>query len=148
MKKVTKKEFYQELINYFKGDETAFELTENVVIEFCEKEIAALEKKAESAKKSAAKRKAKNDVLTDYVKDALTDEFASIADITDIIEDVLNVTDEVDIEVTPSKVTYRLTALVKDGFAEKQAIDVEGTDGKKRKIQGYRLATETVEAED
>ena len=44
-------------------------------------------------------------------------------------------------DVTVSKVTYRLTQLVKNGVAEKQEIAVPAADGgKTRKVMGYKLA--------
>lgn len=141
MKKITKREMFENIKAVLAEVEGTEEVSADAMVEFCDKEIALLEKKAASAKVAAEKRKAKNDVLTDYVKDALTDEYRVIADITDEVAAAVEADETADLEVTASKVTYRLTALVKDGFAEKTPVDVEGADGKKRKVQGYRVAT-------
>lgn len=121
MEKMTKKEMYGFI---------AEAMSDNAeVVEFCENEIALLEKKAAKAKEAAAKKKAEGDELTDAVYAALSaDEFEPIADIAAKIDGP---------DVTVSKVTYRLTQLVKNGKAEKSEIAVEA-DGKTRKIMGYK----------
>lgn len=133
-KKVTKRDRYEFLKNLLlnaadnqliDGDEA------NDYIDFCDHEIELIDKKNSKAKERIAN---KTDSLTDAVRDALTDEFVSIPDITTRIEGD---------EVTVAKVAYRLNALVKDGFAEKQAITIPGVDGAKaRTVQGYRLAAD------
>ena len=68
----------------------------------------------------------------DAIAQALSEDFEPIADIAARIEGD---------DVTVSKCTYRLNKLVENGIAEKQAIKVPGSDGKKnRSIQGYRRA--------
>jgi uncharacterized protein with PhoU and TrkA domain len=101
--------------------------------EFCEKEIAALDRKAAKAKERAATKAAEADALTGLVEAALsTDEFKPIADIAAIVA-------ESDGDATVSKVTYRLSKLVKDGVAEKSEVTVPGKDGgKARKVMAYR----------
>lgn len=101
------------------------------VVEFCDKEIAALDKKAEKAKERAAKKRAEGDELKDVVKSVLTDEFQTTADIAEQIEGE---------DVTVSKITYRLTSLVKEGFAVKEDVAVETSEGKKVKRKAYKLA--------
>lgn len=121
--KVTKKDFYNEIISVFEGSESSMNAED--VIAFCKKEIDALQKKAEKAKERAAEKKAEQDELFETVKNALSaDEFETIADITAKINDE---------DVTTYKVTYRLNALVKAGLAEKQEISVD-----KRKLMGYK----------
>ena len=95
-------------------------------------EIALLDKKAAKAKETAAKKRAEGDELTDAVRAALSNEqLEPIADIAARIEGE---------DVTVSKVTYRLTQLVKNGEAEKGEISIPGGEGvKARKIMGYRL---------
>lgn len=124
--KITKKMRYEGLINILKNIGADVEY-----IEFCENEIALLDKKAVKAKEAAAKKKAESDELMDAVEAALSsDEFESIATITSRIEGD---------EVTTAKVTYRLTQLVKNGVAEKQEISIAGGEGTKaRKLNGYR----------
>lgn len=128
----TKREMYNDLIAYFEG-KTVEDFDEAAVIEFAKNEINLLDSRAKAAKKAAEKRKAEGDALTDKVAAVLTDEFRTIADITDeVVED--------DESATAAKVTYRLSRLVHDGVAEKQQITIEGVgDQKTRKVQGYRL---------
>ena len=141
MEKITKRQMYTAMINYandgkfvFDTDEGEVSITANEIVAFAENEIALLDKKAAKAKETAAKKKTESDALMDAVAEALTAEFEPIADIAARIEGE---------DVTVSKVTYRLNKLVENGVAEKQAIKVPGSDGKKnRSIQGYRLAAE------
>ena len=93
-------------------------------------EIVLLDKKAESAKARAAKSKEEGDALRDEIFGLLNaDEFITIPAIIKTIGRK---------DVTPQKVTARLTQLVKLGKVEKSEVSVE-TDGKTRKIQGYRV---------
>ena len=107
-------------------------ISDSAVAEFCENEIALLDKKAAKAKETAAKKRAEGDELTDAVRAALsTEEFEPIAEIAARIEGP---------DVTVAKVTYRMTQLFKNGEAEKQEITIPGGEGvKARKVQGYRL---------
>lgn len=133
VEKMTKKETYEMIIGLIHD---AYDLGEEKVemaIEFCEKEIAALEKKAEKAKENAAKKKAEGDALLETVYDALSeDEFETIAMIAKRVAGE-------DPEATVGKVQYRLGALAKDGRAEKSTIVIPATeDTKMRKVVGYR----------
>ena len=136
MKKITKRDMYEAIKGL--ADSGALhmqdfneDISDSAVAEFCEKEIALLDKKAAKAKETAAKKKAEGDELTDAVRAVLSpDEFQSIADVAAQIEGE---------DVTVSKVTYRLTQLVRNGEAEKQEISVAGGEGQKsRKIMAYR----------
>ena len=130
-KKTTKREFYENIIDAFNAGATCDLATEDVIA-FCENEIALLDKKAAKAKERAAEKRAANDELTDIVKDALTDEFQTIADIAAKVA-------ETDAEATVHKVTYRLGQLVENGVAEKTDIKVPGGEGQKtRTIKAYR----------
>lgn len=130
VEKMTKKEIFEMIIDLV--SELDMEQVDTV-IEFCEKEIAALEKKAEKAKENAAKKKAEGDALLETVYDALSeDEFETIAMIAKRVA-------EEDPEATVGKVQYRLGALAKDGRAEKSTIVIPATeDTKMRKVVGYR----------
>ena len=131
MEKITKREMYEAIKATFETGEC--EYPAEAVIAFCEKEIASLDAKAAKAKERAAAKKAEADVLYDQVKDALTDEFATIADIAAVVA-------EVNPDATVSKVTYRLTKLVEAGIAEKTEVAVAGAEGgKTRKVKAYRL---------
>lgn len=131
MEKITKKEMYAAIKETFETGECKFDA--DVVIAFCEKEMAALDAKAAKAKERAAAKKAEADVLYDQVKDALkADEFQTIADIAAVVA-------EVNADATVSKVTYRLTKLVEAGVAEKTDITIPASEGTKaRKVKGFR----------
>ena len=138
MEKVTKRNVYTAIINYAVSGEMVFDTEDGQVTvgaeelkAFAENEIALLDKKAAKAKESAAKKRAEADELQIAVQAALTDEFAPIAEIAARIEGE---------DVTVSKVTYRLNALVEAGVAEKSDIKVPVEGKKSRTIKGYRLA--------
>ena len=130
MEKITKREMYEAIISLAATGEMKYDKDE--YIDFCQNEIALLDKKAAKAKETAAKKRAEGDELTDAVRAALSNEqLEPIADIAARIEGE---------DVTVSKVTYRLTQLVKNGEAEKGEISIPGGEGvKARKIMGYRL---------
>lgn len=130
MEKITKREMYEAIIALAATGEMKYDKDE--YIDFCQNEIALLDKKAAKAKETAAKKRAEGDELTDAVRAALSNEqLEPIADIAARIEGE---------DVTVSKVTYRLTQLVKNGEAEKGEISIPGGEGvKARKIMGYRL---------
>ena len=132
MEKITKREMYEAIAEAAKtGAACKYDAVD--VIAFCENEIALLDKKAIKAKERAATKAAEGDALTAIVADALTDEFQPIADIAAVVATK-------DAEATVSKVTYRLTQLVKNGVAEKSELTIPGGEGvKARKIQGYRI---------
>ena len=138
MEKLTKKEYFTGLIAYFRGEDV--EIENEDFIEFCQDQIADLDKKAAKAKERAAAKKAESDELTDLVYSVLTDEYQTIADITVIVAETVS-------DVSASKVTARLTKLFNAGSIEKEQISVEDSEGKKRKCMGYRLAGAPAEAE-
>ena len=131
-KKITKREMFEAIkAGYTTGEWT---VSETEVVEFCENEIALLDKKAAKAKERQAEKKAAGDELTDAVKAALTDEFTVIADIA------AKVVETYGEDATVSKVTYRLGQLVKSGEAESTDVKIPATEGQKaRTIKGYRL---------
>ena len=127
--KITKREMYEAIITMVNGGEMKYDA--EAFVEFCENEIALLDKKAEKAKERAAVKRAEGDELTDAVYAVLGEDFEPIADIAARVEGA---------DVTVSKVTYRLGQLVKAGKAEKQELVIDGGEGqKKRKVQGYRI---------
>ena len=88
--------------------------------------------RSDKAKERAAAKKAEADVLMTQVAEALTGEFATIADIAAAVA-------EVNADATVSKVTYRLTKLVEAGVAEKTDVTIPGGDGvKARKVKAFR----------
>jgi hypothetical protein len=143
MEKITKKAMYGALVNFANGGELIADTKDGQVTvsmeqlaEFATREIELLDNKAAKAKAAAAKKKTEGDELQDAVAAALSDtDFEPIADIAERVDGE---------DVTVSKVTYRLTQLVKNGVAEKQEIAVPTADGKTRKIMGYRLVVAEV----
>ena len=137
MSKLTKKNIYDALINFANSgamectiDEEKHTITSEELLNFATNEKAQLEKKNVAARKRAAD-KAATDELLNAVASVLTDEFQTIAEVTDCIEGA---------DVTTAKIQYRLNSLVKAGEAEKQEMKVAGADGKKRIVMGYRLS--------
>lgn len=138
MENYTKKQMFEGLIAYFHGEDV--EIENEDFVEFCQNQIADLDKKAAKAKERAAAKRAESDELTDLVYSVLTDEYQTIADITVVVAETVP-------DVSASKVTARLTKLFNAGSIEKEQISVEDSEGKKRKCMGYRLANAPIEAE-
>lgn len=122
VKKVTKKEYYVMLKEVVENSNSE---NKDELVEFIEKQITLLDNKAAKAKERAAEKRAEGDELRALVEATLTDEYQTIADITEQIDSE---------DVTKAKVTARLTQLVKDGLAVKEEAKTE--DGKK--VMVYR----------
>ena len=107
-------------------------ITDEMIAEFCTKEIAALDNKAIKAKERAAAKRAENDELLEVVRSVMsTEEFETIKDIASRIEGE---------DVTDHKVMNRLSVLVREGLAEKSTITVPATETTKaRKLVAYKL---------
>ena len=118
-KKTTKREFYEMIKEIVAENET--------LVAFCEKEIAAIDAKAEKAKERAAAKRAEGDALREAVQAVLTSEFQTIDEITEKVEGE---------EVTKAKVTARLTQLVKAEIAEKTDVKNEETG---KTVKAYKL---------
>lgn len=135
--KITKRDRYVEIADLVAlAKEQGFEGFDfEGLTEFCEKEIDALARKAEKAKETAAKKKAESDELTDIVLSELTDELEPIADIV-----VRVAAHEGYEDVTGAKVSYRLSALSKEGKATKGEVVIPATEtSKKRTVVAYSL---------
>ena len=128
-KKITKKENFTKIVGILidAGCEDLAKVIEH--------EIELLDNKAAKAKATAAKKKTEGDALSDAVAAVLTDEFCTIADITDKVV--------FDGEVSTAKVQYRLNDLVKRGIATKEQVTV-GEGESKRKLMAYAVASEAV----
>ena len=134
VEKMTKKDYFEMIEDLVEmANEAGVEFDSDGLVEFCEKEIAALDRKAEKAKENAAKKKAEGDALLETVYEALSeDEFEPIAAIAKKVM-------EMDETASVGKVQYRLGALAKEGRAEKTQVIIPATeDTKKRTIVGYR----------
>ena len=131
-KKITKREMFEAIkTGCTTGEWTVSDIE---IAEFCDNEIALLDKKAIKAKERAAEKRAAGDELTDAVRAALTDEFTVIADIAAKVAETYGE------DATVARVTYRLTQLVKNGEAENGDVKVEGGEGQKtRTIKAYRI---------
>ena len=121
-KKETKKEYYEMLKGVVENSNIDIK---DELIEFIDKQITLINNKAIKAKEKAAEKKANGDELKITVEAALTDEYQTIAGITEQIDDE---------NVSKAKVTARLTQLVNEGLAIKEEARTE--DGKK--VMVYR----------
>lgn len=138
MTKMTKRNFYEAMINFANGgnfeytnEEGSVFVNDEAIRDFATHEIELLDKKAAKAKTSAATKKAAGDELTDAVAAVLTADLQTIADVTAQIENA---------DVTTSKVQYRLNSLVKAGQAEKAEVTIPATEGHKaRRVMAYRV---------
>ncbi len=124
MEKMTKAMWYDELAVIVEGSDYE---NKDGALEFIAAQKALLEAKAEKAKARAAAKKAEGDALRGEVEAALTGEFQTAEQITEVVGGE---------DVTKAKVVARLTQLVTAGIAIKEQI--KGEDG--RKVMNYRLA--------
>ena len=128
-KKATKKEMFEAIKTALTSgpDMVAVEL-----LDFIDKELAALDKKAESAKKARDKKKVEDDALMDEVFACLNDtSFTVIPQIMKHFEDRE--------DITQAKITARLTKLFNAGKVEKDTVNVAAEGEKARKLVGYRV---------
>lgn len=131
--KITKRDRYTALIAILKSAE----VVDTDLVEFCENEIALLDKKAAKAKETAAAKKTEVDPLTEAIKGALATLADDVYVTTPEVTAMVSVGDE---DITNAKVSYRLSQLVKAGDAESTDVKVPATEGSKtRTIKGYRL---------
>lgn len=129
---VTKREMYSAIRTAVETQAVDFgdTVTAQMVKEFCDKEIATLDARADKAKERAAQKKAQGDEMTEAVYAALsTEDFQTLAA-------VVKATDGDD--VTAGKVQYRLKVLVDSGRAVRGEVVLTSEDGKKRTVTGYK----------
>lgn len=122
-KRITKRDMYARIV------EVATEAGLADIVEFAEKEIAALDLKAEKARERAAAKVSEVDDLEAAVASALTDELQTGAQIFEAVDNG----DEK--FATIGKVRARLTKLVKAEVAVKEDVKED-----KRTVKAYRLA--------
>jgi predicted transcriptional regulator len=139
MEKMTKRNFYEAIANFANEGHMAFTdaegtvhvITNEVLAEFAEKEIDALDKKAEKAKERAAKRRAEGDDLTEALKAILTDEYQITSELMAQVE--------MD-DVSPNKIQARMKKLIEMDIAEKAAVNIPATETTKATHKvGYRI---------
>lgn len=99
------------------------------VIAYADTAIAQLDAKAAKAKERAAEKKADGDALRAVVESVLTDDLQMIDEITVKVQAIEGYED-----VTKSKVTARLTQLVKSNTIHKEQVKVDS-----RKVMAYAL---------
>ena len=141
MEKMTKAMYFEIIKDIVKGlSEEVFPegVGANDVLDFIDRQVELLDKRAAASKERAAKKRAASDELTELI-------YTMIFEAEDLItadEIVEKIDDE---EVTKNKVTARVSKLVKAGRVAKEQVKLE--DGKKR--MAYRIAEEgeDVEAE-
>jgi hypothetical protein len=135
--KITKKDVLNAIKDFalqYQGD--AFDATGKVsaqdVIDYVDVTIDQLERKAAAAKARAEKAKAEGDELRDKIEGVLTEDLQTIPQIVA----------QLDVEdITPAKVTARLTQLIKAGKAHKDKVKTSDS----RKINGYALGAAPAE---
>ena len=123
-KKITKRDNFNAII------EVLTDAGREDLAKVIEHEIELLDNKAAKAKAKAAEKKTEGDALRNAVQAVLTDEFATIKEITDKVEGE---------DITSAKVQFRLNALVNAGIASKEQV-VVGEGESKRKLMAYKRA--------
>ena len=126
--KITEREMFEAI------REIAEAVERNDIIDFCEKKIEQLRAKAEKARERAEAKKVE-DPIYDAVKACLTVDLQIPEQILEQIKDIE--------ELSVPKVRARLTKLVKEGFATKDEVDVEG-----KKRMAYAIASADVESDE
>ena len=123
--KLTERDIYNAMIN---GT-----IDPDVMAEFAEKKLAQLDRRNATAAKRAAAKRAETDALLETVYGVLGDEPMDRTEIANVLA-------EQGVETTLGKITSRLSALVKEGRANKAKAKVEGEDGKSHDITVYTVA--------
>ena len=114
------------------------------IADYVSKTIEQLENKATKAKERAAEKRVEGDELRDAIAGVLTSELQTIDEINSAINASSEVEDTLKAEVTKSKITARLTQLVKMGFAYKE--QVKTSDG--RKVMAYAIGSKSAAEDD
>ena len=123
--RLTEREIYNAMIN---GT-----IDPDVMAEFAEKKLAQLDRRNATAAKRAAAKRAETDALLETVYGVLSDEPMDRTEIANVLA-------EQGVETTLGKITSRLSALVKEGRANKAKAKVEGEDGKSHDVTVYTVA--------
>ena len=123
--RLTERDIYNAMINNT--------IDPDVMAEFAEKKLAQLDKRNATAQKRAAAKRAETDALLETVYGVLGDEPMDRTEIANVLA-------EQGVETTLGKITSRLSALVKEGRANKAKAKVEGEDGKSHDITVYTVA--------
>lgn len=132
-KKLTKKDYFAALRAMVEGIESVGDIPAEELLAFIDKSVDQLNAKAAKAKEKAAEKKTEGDELRAAVEAVLTEELQTIDVITAQVEGE---------DITKSKVTARLTQLVKAEVARKEQVK----DGS-RKVMAYALNTPVEDAD-
>ena len=132
---MTKREVFEAIISGANAGTIVIDGMETAeVVAFFENEIVNLNKRAERSRATAAKKRADGDALTETIKNVLSEEYQTIADIVSQIEGE---------DISASKITYRLNALVADHYAEKADVQIPATEGAKaRVVKAFRIVAQ------
>lgn len=130
--KKTKTMYFAELREIVENASTD-EAMQNELLEFIDKEVAAIARRKDKAKERAEKKKNESDALTEKIFAALDEEYMTLDEILPLLDD--------EEEITKNKVTSRLGKLVKAGRVEKDTVRVED-----KKRMAYRKIVEEVAA--
>lgn len=139
MEKMTKAMYFEVIRGIIEGlGANAFPegVYANDVLDFIDRQVALLDKRAAASKERAAKKRAASDELTELIYTMIfeADDYITADEIVEKIDDE---------EVTKNKVTARVSKLVKAGRVVKEQVKLE--DGKKR--MAYRIAEEGEDVE-
>ena len=123
--KITKRDYFG-MIRAIVEDASEVDMRDEI-LGFIDKEVAALDVRAEKAKERAAKKREESDELRQAIFEVLTSEGQTVADIVDKLDRE---------DVTRQKVVARLTQLIKDGKVQKDTAKTED----KKKVTIYMVA--------
>lgn len=126
-KKVTKKEMFEGIKAILTENFEAAEVAEYV--EFIDKEVGAIDARAEKEKTRRAEKKAEGDALGDAVKAAIEGAEEPIT-----AEGIVDKVIEEFPEATVAKVRYRASNLVKNEVVTKTELKIDG-----RKVVAYTI---------
>lgn len=130
--KKTKTMYFAELREMVENNFTD-EAMQNELLEFIDKEVAAIARRKDKARERAEKKKNESDALTEKIFAVLDEEYMTLDEILPLLDD--------EEEITKNKVTSRLGKLVKAGRVEKDTVRVED-----KKRMAYRKIVEEVAA--
>ena len=137
IEKKTKRMYFEELKEIVATVTEAGDAQDDM-LEFLDKQLELLDNRAKAAAKRAEQKRQESDDLMDKIYDVIGDEYVSVDDILEALEDVEG--------LTRNKVTARLGKLYKQGKIDKDKIKVEGSSNKR---MGYIRADKTEDvAED
>lgn len=130
---MTNREKFERISAVFATLDTVDEADKAEIMEFCEKEIKALDRKNEKARERAGKKKEEGDALKERIFEILGEEPKTVADIMAELGDA---------DITPSKVVARVSAMVRAGKVAKATCKIDG-----RKLVAYSVAAMANEEE-